>query len=397
MLGGAGLPPPIFTAKNLSMSDEKPHSLRAALRRTNGVAFLFSTTTALFLLFPVYLQQTGSSAAQIGLVAGLMRVSMLIARPVAGRLLDRFGRRPVIAAGGIVAIAAILSIFLFPKVGPLFLVLRVVQGAAVALVDSGLGTVVADLAPPMLRTRVFALYTVWLTLPGGIMPGVGEAIARHAGFFPLFGAAALTLAGALLIFKRLPETMPPVPEHVVATWSLGRAGAPVLVGGTIVGFVFGVSSVFIPVAPIAEAPGRVGAFFFAYFVGLFGMRLANGIGVPWLARPVILIPAYAFMAIGLAILPLGNSVLLLVAVGLACGMGHGTVVPILYSLLLFGVSKERRGWAVASLAASFDTGMILSTLGLGVVADWTGYQGIFWLSAGIVAAGATTSYLLGRR
>ena len=379
------------------MSDERPPSLRAALRRINGVAFLFSTTTALFLLLPVYLQQGGSSAAQIGLVAGLMRVSMLIARPVAGRLLDRFGRRPVIATGGVVTIAAILSIFLFPKVGPFFLVLRVVQGAATALVDSGLGTVVADLAPPMLRTRVFALYTVWLTLPGGIMPAAGEAMARHAGFFPLFGAAAVSLAAALLVFKRLPETMPTAPEHVAATWSLGRAGAPVLVGGVIVGFVFGVASVFVPVAPIAEAPGRVGAFFFAYFVGLFGMRLANGIGVPWLARAPILIPAYALMALGLAILPLGNSVLLLVGAALACGMGHGTIVPILYSLLLFSVSKERRGWAVASLAAAFDTGAVLGTLGLGVVGEWIGYHGIFWLSAGIVAAGAGTSYLLGRR
>jgi len=379
------------------MPDEKHANLRAALRRTNGVAFLFSTTTALFLLLPVYLQQTGSSAAQIGLVAGLMRVSMLIARPVAGRLLDRFGRRPVIAAGGIVAIAAILSLFLAPKVGPLFLFFRVVQGIAMALVDSGLGTVVADLAPPLLRTRIFALYTVWLTLPGGLMPAAGEAIARHAGFFPLFGAAALSLAAALLVFKRLPETMPTVPEHVTATWSLGRAGAPVLVGATIVGLVFGVSSVFVPVAPIAEAPGRVGGFFFAYFVGLFGMRLASGIGVPWLTRPPILIPAYAFMAVGLAILPLGDSIFLLVAGGLACGMGHGTVVPILYSLLLFSVSKERRGWAVASLAAAFDSGMIVGTLGLGVVAEWIGYHGIFWLSAGIVAAGASTSYLLGRR
>jgi MFS family permease len=367
------------------------------LRRINGVAFLFSTTTALFLLLPVYLQQIGSSAVQIGLVAGLMRVSMLIARPVAGRLLDRFGRRPVIIGGGLATIVAILSLFLFPRVGPPFLLCRVLQGAATALMDSGLGTVVADLAPPMLRTRVFALYTVWLTLPGGIMPAVGEAIARQAGFLPIFGVAAFTLAGALFVFRRLPETMPSVPEENPAAWSLGQAGTPVLVGGIIVGFVFGVSSVFVPVAPIAEAPGRVGAFFFAYFVGLFGMRLANGMGVAWLARPPILIPAYAFMAVGLAILPLGGSALLLVVVGLACGVGHGTSVPILYSVLLFGVSKERRGWAVASLAAAFDTGMILSTLGLGVVAEWIGYRGIFWLSAGIVAAGATTSYLLGRR
>jgi predicted MFS family arabinose efflux permease len=78
-------------------------------------------------------------------------------------------------------------------------------------------------------------------------------------------------------------------------------------------------------------------------------------------------------------------------------MGHGTAVPILYSLLLFGISKDRRGWAVASLAASFDTGLILSSVGLGLVAEWVGYRGIFWLSAATVAAGASAGYLLGRR
>jgi MFS family permease len=322
---------------------------------------------------------------------------MLLARPVAGRLLDRFGRRPVITGGGVVMAAAILSLFLFPQIGWPFLLFRVVQGAATSLFDSGLGTVVADLAPAAVRTRVFALYTVWLTLPGGIMPAVGEAAARRIGYLPLFGATAAILAAALAVFRRLPETLPELPERVAASWSLGRAAPPVLVGGLIVGFVFGVSSVFVPVAPIAEAPGRVGGFFFAYFVGLFGMRLANGMGLAWVARPAILGPAYAFMALGLAALPLGDSAALLIGVGLACGMGHGTIVPILYSLLLFGVPRERRGWAVASLAASFDTGMILSSVGLGLVAEWVGYRGIFWLSAAVVAAGATTSYLLGRR
>jgi hypothetical protein len=159
---------------------------------------------------------------------------------------------------------------------------------------------VADLAPAALRTRVFALYTVWLTLPGGIMPAVGEAVARRIGHLPLFGATAAILAAALAVVRRLPETLPELPERVATSWSLGRAAPPVLGGGLIVGYVFGVSSVFVPVAPIAEAPGRVGGFFFAYFVGLFGMRLANGMGLAWVARPAILGPAYAFMAFGLA-------------------------------------------------------------------------------------------------
>ena len=379
------------------MSEGKLPSLRGVLRRTNGVAFLFSTTNALFLLLPVYLQQAGSSAAQIGLVAGLMRVSMLAARPVAGRLLDRFGRRPVITAGGLVSTLAILSIFVVPQVGLPFLAFRVVQGAATALVDSGLGAVVADVAPPAVRTRVFALYTVWLTLPNGVVPALAEAIARHAGFLPLFGAAALILLLVVLVVRRLPETRPDLPEDVAGSWSLGRTAPPVLVGGMIVGFVFGVTSVFVPVAPIAAAPGRIGSFFFAYFVGLFGMRLANAMGLAWLSRPVILVPAYALMAAGMAVLPLGDSGTLLILVGLACGMGHGTSIPILYTLLLFGTPKERRGWAVASLAASFDTGMILSSMGLGLVAAWLGYRGIFWLASGMIVVGALVSYALGRR
>jgi len=107
--------------------------LRAGLRLVNVAAFLFSSTGALFLLLPVYLYQMGSSPAQIGLVAGLMRISSLIARPVAGRLLDRFGRRPVISMGTGVNILAILSLFLFPQLGGLFLFMRILQGIGMSL------------------------------------------------------------------------------------------------------------------------------------------------------------------------------------------------------------------------------------------------------------------------
>ena len=46
------------------------------------MAFLFSTSQAFFPLLPVYLHQNGSSPAQIGLVAGLLRASSLLARPL---------------------------------------------------------------------------------------------------------------------------------------------------------------------------------------------------------------------------------------------------------------------------------------------------------------------------
>lgn len=127
------------------------------------------------------------------------------------------------------------------------------------------------------------------------------------------------------------------------------------------------------------------------------MRLAGGLGLSWLARPRILLPAYGLMAAGLAALPLGNSALLLVGVGLVCGAGHGVLMPVLYALLLFGVSRDRRGWAVALLAAAFDLGNVLGTVGLGLVAGRLGYRGIFALAAGAVLAGAAAAHLWGRR
>jgi hypothetical protein len=357
------------------MRDDKPPSLRGALRRMNGVAFLFSTTGALFLLLPVYLQQIGNTPAQIGFVVGLMRVSMLLARPVAGRLLDRFGRRPVITWGGVVAGIAILSLFLFPQVGWTFLTFRVIQGAATALVDSGLGTVVADLAPAALRTRVFALYTVWLTLPGGIMPAVGEVVARRAGYLPLFGAAGGVGGGAHYIppTARDPAGAIGTRADVVEPGADGAAGP----GGRNDGWirVRGLLRVCAGGADRGSA-GTDRRLLLCLFRRAIWDAARQRDGACLAARRRFS-PGIRLHGDRAGRAPVGQ---------LRCAPGRGGAGAAwvtgrscrsLYSMLLFGVPRERRSWAVASLAASFDTGIILS-VGLGLV----GVAAAIWGSSG---------------
>jgi MFS family permease len=172
---------------------------------------------------------------------------------------------------------------------------------------------------------------------------------------------------------------------------------PGILGGAIVGFAYGTLSVFVPVAQIAASPGRVGLFFFTYSAGLIAVRLAGGFGIGGLVRPAILLPAYAVLAAGLAVLPLGNSALLLVCVGLCCGASHGAVMPILYAMMLLGVPRDRRAWGLAFLSAGSDLGVVLGAMGLGLVAEWIGYRGIFAVAAGAVALGAAAAYALGHR
>jgi len=372
-------------------------SVRSALRAIYAATFLFSTMGAFFLLLPVYLQQIGSTSSQIGLVAGLFRIGSLLARPLAGRLLERFGRRPVTLVGAALAIVSVLSLFTFPRPRGPFLAMRVLQGVGTSMVDSGLSAMVADLSPPLARARVFATFTVWLNLAGVMMPAIGEAIARHGGFFSLFAAASLVLVTVLVFVHRLPETARTRQEQSQPPRGLVEGAAPLLLGGAMIGLAYGVLTVFVPVARIAAAPGRAGLFFFAYFTGLISARLAAALGLSWVARPAVLLPAYAVLAAGLAVLPLGVSVILLVGVGLTCGVSHGVLMPIIYALLLFGAPRDRRGWTVVLLAAAFDLGNVAGTMGLGLVAERLGYGGIFLLAAGVVAVGAAAAQWWGRR
>ena len=361
--------------------------LHAALRLTYLATFLFGTAGGLFLLLPLYLHQIGSSPAQIGFVVGLLRISSLVARPLGGHLLDRLGRRPAIGLGTGLLLLGILSFFVVPRIDPIFLLMRVLQGAGTALVDSGLGAVLADLAPPAARAQIFALFSLWITVPNAIMPAAGEALTRHAGFAPLFAVAALVVLASLLAVQRLPETRHPSPAPSVPVALLLRRAFPIVLGASIVGFVFGVISTFVPVADLAEAPGRVGLFFFAYFLGLIGMRVAGALGWSQISMPWILLPAYGAMAAALLILPFGHWLVLLVAVGLVCGAGHGSVIPVLYTVLLVSAPKDQRGMSVALLAAGFDFGVIAAAMGLGVIAEWVGYRGVFALG-GLIVIGA---------
>ncbi len=379
------------------MKSSGPHRFHAALRVTNAATFLFSSSSALFLLFPIYLQQLGASPAQIGLVAGLLRAGSLVARPVGGRLLDRVGRRRVIGAGAFLALLGIASLFVFPRLGAAFFLWRVLQGMGTSFIDSGLGAVVADLSPPGARAQVFAIYTVWINLASALMPGLGDALVRRAGFFPLFGIAALALGVCWLLVLRLPETARPRVERLESPRGIPREAGPLLLWTLLVGWAYGTLVTFVPVARIASGPGRVGLFFFVYSAGLLSVRLAGGLGMSRLAQPRLLLPAYGILAAGLAALPFGHGALRLALVGLACGAAHGVVIPVLYALLLLGMSRGRRGWAVALFSAASDLGVILATVGLGAVAEWIGYRGIFGVAAAVMALGAGAAHMWGQR
>lgn len=370
---------------------------RTTFHLANLSTFLLSTSTAFFLLFPIFLKQIGATTAEIGLVAGIFRASSLIGRPLAGWQVDRRGRRPVILAGVVLVIIAWLSLFPFPRLGVLFVAMRVLHGVGVALYDSGLTTLMADLSPPAHRAQVFAVYTVWITLPNALMPAAGEFVMRRWGFYPLFVLAAVVAGLALAIVLGFPETIRDTHERGKLDRGGVRAGTTLFLASALLGGAYGTLATFVPVARIAAAPGRVGLFFFSYFTGLIAIRLAEGLGAERLVSPRLLFPAFGTLVAGLGALSVLTSPVILAIVGLVCGASHGIMFPLLYALMVVASPREERGRMLSLLAAAFDLGMVISSFGFGALGEFLGYRGIFGSAAVAVALGAGAVAWLGRR
>ena len=110
------------------------------------LAYFSAAGVAIYALPPYVTGPVGSDTAGAGLAFGAFAVTALILRPVAGRLSDRVGRRPLLVGGALLAAAMMLLTALADTL-PLVVALRLGVGVAEAAFFVAAFAALADLAP----------------------------------------------------------------------------------------------------------------------------------------------------------------------------------------------------------------------------------------------------------
>ena len=137
----------------------------------------------------------------VGVVVGCYALTGLAGRPLAGRLADHRGRKPIVIVGTLLAALAGLLYFL-PTGLPGLIGARLVLGLGEGSVFTAGSAWIVDLAPPGRRGRVIGLYglAVWSGLSIG--PSIGELLYHAAGFHLVWAfAAAAPFLGALVALR----------------------------------------------------------------------------------------------------------------------------------------------------------------------------------------------------
>jgi predicted MFS family arabinose efflux permease len=350
------------------------------------VAYFTSTGVAIYTL-PLWVTgPVGSDKSGAGLAFGAFAVSALILRPVAGRLADTRGRRPLLVGGALISAVGMLGTAYAESLG-LVVALRLLLGVAEAAFFVASIAALADLAPPSRMGEATSYNSLGLYLGLAFGPPLAELLVRAGGFsVAWYGAATLSVIAAL----------------VAAGIRDLRKGAPATAGRMRLIHWKAVP----PALGFFASVVAMGAFF------AFGALQANAVGLMPTSTPLFV---YGLVVVAgrlslaryldrFPALPLGAGALVIIAGGLmimtfwttplgmvlgaaAFALGVTLSTPAFFSAIFATARPSERGAASGTASVFLDLAMGGGPMVLGLAAQAGGIPFAFGAAAAIAVAG----------
>ena len=174
------------------------------------LAFLFSVmwhgSVINISVFVLQLLEAGGADASeeaywVGAAAVALAVSMLVATPVWGRMIDRIGSSRVLAFG--IAATAVTHLPLLVLQTPMELVLaRIAFGLTAAGLQTALFHLLRTHAPPGMDARAIAYATAFQFLAMGVAPFLAGLIGPVFGMRAYFAVTIVAMIGGLVLWLR---------------------------------------------------------------------------------------------------------------------------------------------------------------------------------------------------
>ncbi len=338
----------------------------------------------------------GADEIGVGIAIGALALTALFLRPVAGRLSDRRGRRPLLIGGALLYATATAGHAFAPNLA-VMIGLRLVLGVAEAFFFVAGFAALADLAPPKRTGEALSFNSLSLYLGIALGPLLGKALLDAAGYqVAWFGAAALA-ATAALIATRLPETAPPIADDAPIVPMIHRAA--IRPGLALFSGISAMAGFFTFIAIHAEA---IGVADWSLVLLEFGLIVV--IVRVLFAKLPDRVASYRLGAGALALTGIGIAMVALVpsAIGLFAGaaivaVGVAFTTPAFFSALLSGVAPSQRGAAMATMTVAIDLAFGVGPMVFGFVAGVAGIPSAFLAGAILAFAGAIGSGVVARR
>jgi len=345
-----------------------------------------------FQVLPVWVDgPVGSDKAGAGLAVGAFGITALLLRPWIGRITDQGGRRPVLIAGAVVALASIGTLTLVDTL-PLIVAARLLAGVGEAAFAVASITTLIDLAPESRIGAALSYNSMGLYLGLAFGPQLGEwAVDRSGAQFAFQVGAVLTAISAAVVLLAVPETMT-VPSTGRAPL-IHRGSLPIAVGflANLIG-----AGGFLAFASLRADEvdlEHTGVVLLLYGATVVVVRLATASVVDRI--PPLRLGVFALLssALGLIVAATidGGVGLLVGAVLVALGVAFST--PAFFAAAFTTAGPSERGAISGTMMATIDLSFGFAPMLLGVISNASGIPTAWTVAAviGILGAAWTVS------
>ena len=331
---------------------------------------------------PIYFESIGVSTAWAGFCVGMFTLGSILVRPIAGSILDRFGRKMVFFVSTAVLTLLVFS-YSFAGSIAMLLVLRVVHGFDWGFASTSTNTLATDTIPRHMMGKGIAFFSISMSFATAGAPALAVALMDRFDFSGMMRfSAAFVLAGLLLgLFYPYEDHHHQPIRHVTPQRHHFNKDAlfepSALLPAVIICCISMTLTAVITYTPayaISIGLGSAGAFFVFYAVGLISVRLVIGSIVDHFGVTVATLPTFASLIFALILLSQADSMAVLLASGFFYGAGYGGAQSTLQSLAVMNAPSDHYGAANGTFFIGFDLGYGIGALLAGVLSDHIGYS-----------------------
>lgn len=348
--------------------------------------------------FPIMSMTLGIPPGMISLVIVIFTLPGVILTPFLGIAADRYGRKLVLVPSlllfGVAGFACAFSepLGLFFGISPfiMLLILRFIQGVGAASLGSLNVTIIGDLYHRKQRTQVMGYNASVQSIATAVYPTIGGFLALFAWYFPFYlPLLAIPIGLAALFWLTVPQ-----PDCVLTLRQyFGQIGKILqdkqvaglfVVSTAIFIMLYGAIITYLPFLVISAF--SVNSFIAGLVVSFISVTSAiTSFLVGYLIRRFsmksLLIAAFPFIALGLALIPFAPTLLIIfIPVGLF-GIGMGLALPTTQNLLVNLAPIENRAAVMSLNGLVLRLGQTLGPLIMALVLAIWALPGVYWVAA----------------
>lgn len=345
--------------------------------------FLFLTFYVLMVTLTIYtMDNFHASQAQAGLASSIFVLGAVLVRPIAGKKIDKIGRRKMLLGSLVLFLVASIGYFLVNGLS-LLLIDRLIHGFAFGLATTATGTIAADIIPNERRGEGTGYFAMSTNLAMAFGPFIGLLITQHFSYSIIFYAASLFAAFSLVasLFMNVPEG-----EKGGASTQKGfkisdyfeKRALPISIFIGFAGFTY--SSILSYLTSFAKEMDLMDAasFFFVVFaVFLLASRPFTGRMFDVKGENAVIYPSLLLFAVGMVILSQSHHGITLLIAGAFIGVGYGTFQSSCQAISIKEAPSNRMGLATSTFFTMYDFGIGVGPFLLGFLIPFTGFKGLF--------------------